>query len=106
MMTIGISLAGPIMAMFGLEAEVVAEGRAYMAVIFSGWIAMDILVMALYVIQSSGDTIRPMMIESLIRVIHVTLCPFLVLGLWIFPPLGVSGAALSNIISQVLGATL
>jgi len=106
MMTIGISLAGPIMAMFGLEAEVVAEGRAYMAVMFSGWIAMDILVMALYVIQSSGDTIRPMMIESLIRVIHVTLCPFLVLGLWIFPPLGVSGAALSNIISQVLGATL
>jgi putative MATE family efflux protein len=106
MMTLGIIFAGPILASFGLEAEVIAQGRAYMRVIFAGWVAMDVLVMALYVVQSSGDTIRPMMIESFIRVIHVTLCPFLVLGLWVFPPLGVRGAALSNIISQTLGAVL
>jgi putative MATE family efflux protein len=106
MMTIGVTLAEPILASFGLEAEVIAEGRAYMRIIFAGWVAMDILVMALYVVQSSGDTIRPMMIEVFIRIIHVSLCPFLVLGLWIFPPLGVSGAALSNIISQSLGSIL
>jgi putative MATE family efflux protein len=106
MMTIGISLAEPIMDMFGLEPEVVAAGRAYLRVMFTGWVVMDIMVMALYIIQSSGDAIRPMMIEAFIRIIHVTLCPFLVLGLWIFPRMGVSGAALSSIISQVLGAVL
>ena len=106
MTAIGISLAGPIMAMFGLEAEVVAEGRAYMAVMFSGWIAMDILVMGLYIVQSSGDTVTPLLIEVLIRTIHVTLCPFLVLGLWIFPQMGVRGAAFSNIFSQSLGTLL
>lgn len=106
MMTIGILLAGPIMGLFGLEADVIAEGMAYMRIMFAGWIAMDMLVMGLYIIQSSGDTLRPLYIEALLRIIHVTLCPFLVLGLWIFPQMGVSGAALSNIISQVLGTAL
>ena len=106
MMTIGILLAEPVMGLFGLEADVIAEGMAYMRVMFAGWIAMDVMVMALYIVQSSGDTIRPMIIEALLRIIHVTLCPFLVLGLWIFPRMGVSGAALSNIISQVLGTVL
>jgi putative MATE family efflux protein len=106
MMTIGITLSEPILSSFGLEPEVVTQGRAYMSVLFAGWVAMDILVMALYVVQSSGDAIRPMLIEVLIRIVHVTLCPFLVLGLWIFPPLGVRGAALSNIVSQTLGAIL
>jgi putative MATE family efflux protein len=106
MMTIGIILAGPIMSIFGLEEEVVSQGMEYMRFMFAGWIAMDILVMSLYVIQSAGDTIRPMMIEGTLRIIHVTLCPFLVLGIGIFPRMGVGGAALSNVISQCLGAVL
>jgi putative MATE family efflux protein len=106
MMTIGIFLAGPIMRIFGLEEDVMSQGMAYMRVMFAGWIAMDLLVMCLYVIQSAGDTIRPMMIEGTLRVIHVTLCPFLVLGIGFFPRMGVTGAALSNVISQCLGAVI
>lgn len=103
---IGLSLTKPIMSLFGMEAEVVAQGMSYMRVMFAGWVAMDILVMGLYVIQSSGDTKTPLMIESLIRIVHVTLCPFLVLGLWMFPRLGVTGAALANVLSQCLGVGL
>jgi len=106
MMTVGISLAEPIMRMFGLEAEVIKEGMSYMRVMFAGWVAMDLLVMALYVIQSAGDTIRPMMIEASLRVIHLTFCPLLVLGIGIFPRMGVSGAALTNVVSQALGTVL
>ena len=105
-MILGVSATGPIMGMFGVEAEVVAEGMAYMRVMFAGWIALIVLVMGLYVVQSSGDTISPLMIEISIRMVHVVLCPFLVLGLWIFPHLGVTGAALSNVISHCLGAVL
>jgi putative MATE family efflux protein len=47
-----------------------------------------------------------MMIEGFLRIIHVTLCPFLVLGIGIFPKMGVSGAALSNVVSQGLGTVL
>jgi putative MATE family efflux protein len=102
----GYLLAGPLMRMFGVEPEVAAQGMAYMKVMFSGWIGMEVLVMGLYVIQSSGDTLNPMRTEMTIRILHVTLCPFLVLGLWIFPRMGVAGAALSNVVSQILGALI
>jgi len=36
----------------------------------------------------------------------VALCPFLIFGWWIFPRLGVSGAALTNVVSQSLGGFL
>jgi putative MATE family efflux protein len=100
----GILLAEPIIRMFGVEPQVVREGTAYLRIMFAGWVALEILVMGLYVIQSSGDTMTPLKIEFSIRVLHVTLCPFLVKGLWVFPQLGVRGAALSNVVSQTLGA--
>lgn len=103
---IGVLLAEPILVLFGAEAEVVAEGTAYMRVIFAGWVLLEVLVQSLYAIQSSGDTVRPMMTEIIIRTVHITLCPFLVLGWWIFPSLGVIGAALSNVLSQTLGAVI
>jgi putative MATE family efflux protein len=102
----GMWLAEPIMRMSGVAPDVVAIGAEYLRVMFAGWIGMEVLVMGLYVIQASGDTMTPMMIELCIRILHVALCPFLVLGLWIFPELGVRGAALSNVVSQVLGAIL
>jgi putative MATE family efflux protein len=102
----GLIFAPALMGMFGMESDVVTEGIAYARVMFAGWIAMEILIMGLYVLQSSGDTINPMKLEFAIRIVHVALCPFLVLGLWIFPHMGVAGAALSNVISQVLGGLI
>jgi putative MATE family efflux protein len=102
----GLFLAEPIMRVFGVEAAVVVEGSAFLRVMFVGWVPLEILVMGLYVIQSTGDTKTPMMIELTIRIVHVILCPFLVMGYGGFPHMGVSGAALSNVISQVLGAII
>ena len=101
---IGLAIVEPVFGLFGVEPEVVAEGVAYIRVLFAGWIAMGVLVMGLYSIQASGDTVKPMIIEVCIRSVHVALCPFLVLGWWIFPQLGVVGAAMSNVISHSLGA--
>jgi len=106
MTAIGVFLAEPILGLFGVEAKVIAEGTAYMRVMFAGWVSLEVLVASLYAVQSSGDTLRPMIIEVLIRAVHVTVCPFFVLGWWVFPRLGVSGAALSNVISQSLGAVI
>jgi putative MATE family efflux protein len=58
------------------------------------------------VMQASGDSITPMKIDIGIRIFHVILCPFLVFGWGIFPALGVSGAALTNVISQGIGGAI
>jgi putative MATE family efflux protein len=102
----GFFLVGPIMNLFGVEPEVAREGIRYLRVVFAGWISLEFLVMGLYIIQSTGDSMNPMIMEIGIRVVHVVLCPFLVLGIGIFPHMGIAGAALSNVISQALGGVI
>ncbi len=106
MASIGIFLAEPILILLGLEPEVVAEGAAYMRVMFVGSIAMSFRVMADSIMQASGDTVTPMRIIVVFRILHAVLCPFLIFGWWIFPDMGVVGAATTNIISQGLGAVV
>ncbi len=100
---IGIFFVEQMLALFGLEADVIAEGTAYMRIMFIGSSAMSFRVMTEGMMQSSGDTVTPMRIAVGYRLLHAVLVPFLIFGWWIFPRLGVSGAALTNVISQGLG---
>jgi putative MATE family efflux protein len=102
----GYFLAAPLVSMFGVEPEVVTEGSKFLRVMFMGWISLEFLIMSLYIMQSSGDSLNPMIIEVIIRAVHIALCPFLVLGLWIFPQLGIVGAAYANIAGQILGGAI
>lgn len=99
---IGIFLAEHIMAAFGVDPDVVAEGAAYMRIQLIGMISMSLQMMSQSVMQASGDAVTPMMIGVGGRLFHIVLCPFLVFGWWIFPDMGVSGAAMTNVISQGL----
>lgn len=104
--TVGISFADKILVLMGVEADVVVEGTAYMRIMFFGAAFMGFRMMAEGIMQASGDAMTPMKISVLFRAIHVAICPFMVLGWWIFPQLGVSGAALTNVFSQGIGLTL
>ncbi len=106
MAAIGIFLAEPILVLMGVEPDVVSEGAAYMRVLFVGSVFMSFRTMAEGAMQASGDTMTPMKIIGAFRLFHVALCPFLVFGWWIFPRLGVSGAAMTNVFSQSLGMAL
>jgi len=99
----GVFFAEPILGLFGLEAKVVAEGVAYMRIIFIGAAAMSFRMMTEGVMQTSGDTQTPMRITVVFRLFHVALCPFLIFGWWLFPRMGVAGAATTNVVSQSLG---
>jgi len=103
---IGIFLAEPILMFLGVKADVVQEGAAYMRIMFAGSIAMSLGMMAQGIMQASGDAVHPMQINIGIRIFHVVLCPFLVFGWWIFPFMGVRGAATTNVVSQGIGAII
>ncbi len=102
----GIFLAEPILILMGLEPDVVAEGAAYMRILFVGGAAMSFRMMTEGIMQASGDSISPMRIAVAFRAFHIILCPFLIFGWWIFPHMGVSGAALTNVLSQSVGLIL
>jgi len=103
MTAIGIFLAEPILSLFGIAAEVVAEGVSYLRVFSLVWVPLSLWWIILYSMQASGDTVNPMRVEVFIRLFHVALCPFLVFGWGIFPRLGVVGVATSNIVIESLG---
>lgn len=103
---VAVPLAKPILGLFGLESNVVTEGTTYMRTLFAGAMAMSFWFMSLSIMRASGDSVTPMRISIFVRCIHVLLDPFLIFGWWIFPRLGVGGAALSNVIAQSLGMSI
>lgn len=100
---LGIVFARPILTLFGLKPEVISLGADYMRVLFAGWIPYSIWLMAFSIMQASGDAKIPMFIHMFTRGVQLILSPFLIFGWWLFPELGVSGAALSQAIGQTLG---
>ena len=105
MAAIGIFLAEPLLSIFGVEPDVVTEGATYMRIQLAGSITMAITMVSQSVMQASGDSVTPMRISIFFRLFHVIICPLLIFGIWIFPVMGVSGAAWANVISQFFGAT-
>jgi putative MATE family efflux protein len=106
MAVIGIALSERILLLFGVEPDVVAEGAAYMRIQFVGMVTMSLRMVTEASMQASGDSVTPMRIAILFRLLHLGLCPFLVFGWWVFPQLGVSGAATTNVIAQGVGGAL
>jgi len=100
---IGIFLAVPIVRLFGVDESVVTEGAAYLRIQFIGIITMTLLTFNEGCMQASGDTMIPMRLSIIYRITHIILCPFLIFGWWVFPELGVRGAALSDVLTQGIG---
>ena len=102
----GFFLSTPLLSLMGLEPEVVKQGAAYLRMVFISAIPMMLRFMCEGSMQSAGDSFRPMTITAVYRAIHIALCPFFIFGWWIFPELGVTGAAVTNLISQSIGLAI
>ncbi|HEY95911.1 MAG TPA: MATE family efflux transporter [Dehalococcoidia bacterium] len=103
---VGVFLADRILLVLGVEADVVEQGTAYMRIQLVGMVTMTAVASGQSIINASGETRTSMKISLVYRLLHVALAPFLIFGWWFFPKLGVSGAALSNVICQAIGGTL
>ncbi|OGO19506.1 MAG: hypothetical protein A2Z15_03370 [Chloroflexi bacterium RBG_16_50_11] len=103
---VGQLFATSIMKLWDLEPDVIAAGATYMRIELIGIFTMSFGMMAQSIMNASGDAQTPMKIIIGERVFHILLCPFLIFGWWIFPRMGVSGAALSGVIAQGIGSAI
>ena len=106
MAAIGHFLATPIMRLMGVGEDVVALGAPYLSINFIGMVTMSFRNMTESMMQASGDSRTPMWIAVFFRLLHIAVCPLLIFGLWIFPRMGVNGAATTAVFSQGIGAGL
>lgn len=56
------------------------------------------------ILRGVGDTRTPMIAGIVSGVINMILDPFLIFGWWIFPELGVSGAAYATVFSRLFAS--
>ena len=106
MALVGQFLSVPILSMFGAQPDVLALAVLYNRIQFIGMITMTLRMMTEATLQASGDSATAMRIGIFFRILHMVLCPFWVFGWWIFPNLGVVGAATMDIIAQGIGGAL
>ncbi|MBI2850052.1 MAG: MATE family efflux transporter [Chloroflexi bacterium] len=106
MAVIGIFLSRQILLLLGLKPDVVDAGAAYLRIQLIGMMTLSFQMMSQSLMQASGDARTPMKISLGASVLHVSLSPLLIFGLWLFPRLGVSGAALANVTAQGIAGVI
>jgi putative MATE family efflux protein len=100
----GTLATNPILVAFGARPEFIGLSHVYLFIIAFGTPFLYFQMMGNNLLRGSGDTLTPMFIIVSAAVLNAVMDPFLIFGWWIFPKLGIGGAALATAISQFAGA--
>lgn len=88
------------------DPEIIRMGQEYLTVILVLSIGCFGQVLLSQLLQSTGKTFYSMVIQMVGAVLNIILDPLLIFGLGGFPAMGVAGAALATVISQLVGTAL
>ena len=99
---VGLLCAGGILDMMGTPQEVMAYALPYLNIYFLGMIPQLVYNIGSGVLRAVGDSRRPMLFLICAALTNIVLDILLVLGLG----LGVRGAAIATVLSQVVSAVL
>jgi putative MATE family efflux protein len=99
---VGYFVVGDLLGLLGASPDVLPLATDYMRVISSGLVFMFGFFVFTALMRGYGDTITPMLVMLLTVVVNIIIDPFLIFGWWVFPELGVAGAAYATIFSRAL----
>ena len=99
---VGLLYAGGILEMMGTPQEVMAYALPYLNIYFLGMIPQLVYNIGSGVLRAVGDSRRPMLFLICAALTNIVLDILLVLGL----EMGVRGAAVATVLSQVVSAVL
>jgi len=84
----------------GAPADILPLIKDYMQIWYFGIIFLVIPIIGNGAIRASGDTIFPGSLMSAASVINFLMDPLLIFGMFIFPAMGIKGAALATVIAR------
>lgn len=106
MTPVGIFTARQTLGSLGATPEVMEPGLAYMNIFYLSVVFFLANFMARAVFQGAGDTVTPLIIDIFMNITNVLFNYLFIYGVWIFPEMGVAGAALGTALSRFLGSVL
>ncbi len=100
---IGIFTMDSVFTALGANSQTLPLVKNYMFI----WYAFVLVVITPPVCDSSmrasGDMLRPSIVMLICTVLNIILDPLFIHGYWIFPKMGIQGAALATVISRFFG---
>ncbi len=97
---VGLLTIKPIFRSLGATPEVMPLIEQYMSLWYIGVVFVVIPQVGNATIRATGDTKTPAIIMIVAAGINLALDPLLIFGLWIFPELGITGAALATVMAR------
>ncbi|MCF8000955.1 MAG: MATE family efflux transporter [Halanaerobiales bacterium] len=98
------TFAGNILNVYDITAQVKTLGVTYLRVVSFSQLFMFVSFAMAASLRGAGDTKTPMYITGAANILNILGNYVLITGFWIFPELGIAGAALSTTLSRALAS--
>jgi putative MATE family efflux protein len=92
-----------VLVALGARDEFLHLAVGYLNIVFDGSVTLVLFFLTSAIMRGTGDARSPMLIMAASTVINIALDPLLIFGIWIFPEMGVRGAATATVIAQGTG---
>ncbi|MFD1643624.1 MATE family efflux transporter [Halohasta litorea] len=99
---VGYFFVEDFLSVMGASADVLPLASSYMEVVALGLMFMFGFAVFIALMRGYGDTITPMLVMFGSVVLNIVIDPFLIFGWWVFPEMGIQGAAVATVFSRGL----
>lgn len=103
---IGVFLTKPFLGLFTDDPEIFSMGCSYTYIVVCLSFGSLFHVYIEKMFQATGNMVMPMILQAVGAMTNIILDPIMIFGLFGFPALGVTGAAVATVTGQILACTL
>ncbi|HEY6814342.1 MAG TPA: MATE family efflux transporter [Croceibacterium sp.] len=97
----GLVASAPLLRLIGVEPEIASLANTYLAIRYAGMIPMFAFMAIQAMLQAVGEVRFAMRVQIASLALNAALDPLLIFGFGPLPALGVSGAAIATVVSQL-----
>lgn len=103
---VGFFFGDEVLMLFNKDPEILATGHAYLIIAVFSYIPNLLAFSFSIAYRNIQKTFVPLLVSIVSSIFNITFNYFLIFGIWIFPELGIRGAAIATVISSfvALGA--